>query len=68
MEIGNPVFSIWQTDIVYYGYDLVDYLAEEFNLKLPPNFGEIEYYKPIRFWSYWAENEEIYNTGKPHDL
>lgn len=27
---GNPVISIWQTDIIYYGADLADYLVREF--------------------------------------
>ncbi len=22
-EIGNPIFSVYQTDIIYYGYDLL---------------------------------------------
>lgn len=29
-RIGNPVFSIVQTDIIYYGADLADYLINEF--------------------------------------
>jgi hypothetical protein len=27
---GNPVFSVHQTDIIYYGVDLRDYLIHEF--------------------------------------
>jgi hypothetical protein len=27
---GHPVLSMWQTDIIYYGYDLADYIASEF--------------------------------------
>ena len=27
---GNPVFSVYQTDIIYYGYDLATYFAQEF--------------------------------------
>lgn len=27
---ANPVFSIWQTDIIYYGANLADYLRREF--------------------------------------
>jgi hypothetical protein len=27
---GHPVLSIWQTDIIYYGTDLVDYVHQEF--------------------------------------
>jgi hypothetical protein len=29
---GNPVFSVHQTDIVHYGFDLDDYLRHEFRL------------------------------------
>jgi len=29
---GNPVLSVHQTDIIYYGFDLDDYLRHEFNL------------------------------------
>jgi hypothetical protein len=27
---GHPVLSIWQTDIIYYGLDLADYIDREF--------------------------------------
>jgi hypothetical protein len=30
-EAGNPVFSVYQTDIIYYGLDLFDYLQNEFS-------------------------------------
>ncbi len=29
---GNPVFSVHQTDLIYYGFDLEDYLRHEFQL------------------------------------
>lgn len=29
---GNPVFSVHQSDIIHYGFDLVDYLRNEFGL------------------------------------
>ncbi len=49
-EVGNPVFSVYQTDIIYYGENLTSYLEIEFNLKKHEdiNFGSI---KDIRFWS-----------------
>ena len=28
---GNPVFSVYQTDIIYYGADLLNYLENEFH-------------------------------------
>jgi hypothetical protein len=45
---GNPVFSVHQTDIIYYGYDLEDYLRHEFNL--PGRKDWPENIRPIRFW------------------
>jgi hypothetical protein len=27
---GHPVLSVWQTDIIYYGMDLMDYIHQEF--------------------------------------
>lgn len=48
---GNPVFSVYQTDIVYYGIDLIDYLSNEFRFNLPKSFGRIEEPAYIEFWS-----------------
>lgn len=45
---GNPVYSVWQTDIIYYGFDLEDYLNREFGVPLlRPRITEP---RPIRFW------------------
>lgn len=45
---GNPVFSVYQTDIIYYGFDLDDYLRHEFDLPgRRPWPSEI---KRIEFW------------------
>jgi hypothetical protein len=55
-ENGNPVFSVYQMDIIYYGYDLATYFANEFNFALPSNFNIPD--KPVReieFWSNWVE-------------
>ncbi|WP_432082523.1 hypothetical protein [Streptomyces sp. WAC 04229] len=30
-NFSHPVLSIWQTDIIYYGLDLVDYVHQEFD-------------------------------------
>lgn len=27
---GHPVLSMWQTDVIYYGVDLLDYIGREF--------------------------------------
>jgi len=56
-EAGNPIFSVYQTDIVYYGCDLADYLQNEFSYY----FGRSEHFlkgeiKYIEFWSQFAED------------
>lgn len=51
-ESGNPIFSVYQTDVIYYGKDLADYFQHEFT----PHHGyDFEAYKYIPFWSYLAE-------------
>lgn len=45
---GNPVFSVHQTDIIYYGFDLTDYLRHEF--KLPDREPWPTDIRQIRFW------------------
>lgn len=47
-ENGNPIFSVMQTDIIYYGANLPQYLDNEFQLALPVILTEEKY---IRFWS-----------------
>jgi hypothetical protein len=49
-EAGNPVFSIYQTDIIYYGTDLESYLQNEF-LRGSNFIIEDSAVKRIRFWS-----------------
>ncbi len=48
---GNPVFSIYQTDIIYYGYDLAHYLTHEFRFELSDKFSVIDKPRHIKFWS-----------------
>ncbi|MBK8723503.1 MAG: hypothetical protein IPL95_14945 [Saprospiraceae bacterium] len=50
-EIGNPVFSVYQMDIIYYGVDLMDYFSKEFRFELPKSYGIITEPKQIQFWS-----------------
>jgi hypothetical protein len=45
---GNPVFSVHQTDIIHYGFDLADYLRHEFGL--PGRQPWPDRVRPIRFW------------------
>ena len=51
VEEGNPVFSIYQWDIIHYGNDLLDYFSNEFQIEIPKSYGEIKNPKRIRFWS-----------------
>lgn len=47
-EAGNPVFSVYQSDVIYYGADLADYFEREFvNSRLPLP----QHIKRVRFWS-----------------
>ncbi|WP_124979710.1 hypothetical protein [Nonlabens xiamenensis] len=49
-EPGNPVYSVYQTDIIRYGVDLIDYFKNEFGVAglHPQNFSHTE--KRIDFW------------------
>ncbi|RQP24224.1 SMI1/KNR4 family protein [Piscinibacter terrae] len=52
---GNPVFSVYQTDIIHYGSDLENYLHNEFYhyFGTPPHrIGET---RTIEFWSSFVE-------------
>ena len=46
-EEGNPVFSVYQTDIIYYGDSLLSYFHNEFGQQI----GFAENIKHIPFWS-----------------
>jgi hypothetical protein len=48
IESGNPIFSIYQSDVIYYGADLADYFEREFGNARGTVVGSV---KPIRFWS-----------------
>ena len=47
-EAGNPVFSIHQSDVIYYGVDLDDYFEREFG---DPRGSVAETIRHISFWS-----------------
>lgn len=49
-ESGNPVFSVHQTDIIYYGLDLPDYLAHEFLRSQHSQLGTSGEPRKIEFW------------------
>ncbi|MGW5059934.1 hypothetical protein ACWEQ2_21930 [Streptomyces sp. NPDC004096] len=50
---GTPVLSMYQTDIIYYGTDLVDYFHHEFGRPVPTP--DDHQYVPIPFWSYFLD-------------
>ncbi|MGC4093056.1 MAG: hypothetical protein QM756_35245 [Polyangiaceae bacterium] len=47
---GNPVLSVYQSDIIYYGNDLATYLRCEFN-RLPYADAVHDTIRRVRFWS-----------------
>ena len=57
--VGNPVFSVYQTDIIYYGGDLGSYLENEFYyyFETPRYFLK----EPIRRIDFWAHLAELNN-------
>lgn len=50
---GNPVLSVHQTDIIYYGNDLASYFANEFAFELPAGFERLA--KPKNKIGFWDE-------------
>ena len=52
-ERGNPIFSVYQSDIIYYGSNLANYIANEFSI--PHQYAIVGTPKRIRFWSDFAE-------------
>ena len=54
-DAGNPIFSVHQTDIIYYGNNLTNYFLHEFLIDAPEHFTIMEKPKTIRFWTNIAE-------------
>jgi hypothetical protein len=52
-----PVFSIYQTDVIYYGDDLLDYVVHEFHAP-PLHPSLITESRRTPFWSDLAEGAE----------
>ncbi|HTA84103.1 MAG TPA: hypothetical protein VK783_14260 [Bacteroidia bacterium] len=57
-QAGNPIFSVYQMDIIYYGYDLASYFANEFKFLLPASIKTVEQPRSIPFWTKWVEDED----------
>jgi hypothetical protein len=53
-EPGNPVLSVMQTDIIYYGSDIADYCRNEFVNRRWAVDGEC---RSIPSWGYFVEEE-----------
>lgn len=51
LAAGNPVISVYQTDIIYYGRDLCTYLTHEFEVSPISHEAATTDSKRIRFWS-----------------
>lgn len=49
-ECGHPVYSVYQTDIIFYGENLWDYFEIEFKKK-PYSQLDFSAIKPIPFWN-----------------
>jgi hypothetical protein len=52
---GTPVLSMHQTDIIYYGTDLIDYPYREFGNPVPAPAPADHRYATIPFWSSFLE-------------
>lgn len=69
---GNPVFSVHQTDIIYYGADLRDYLIHEFLTRadvglwpIPDSVRKIEFWDIERFWKVrWSQGSAVFDNRK----
>jgi len=56
-ENDNPVFSVYQMDIIYYGYNLPGYFSNEFKFSLRDDFEILrEPKKGIKFWTAWIDD------------
>ena len=64
-EAGNPVFSVYQTDIIYYGSDLDNYFENEYNYY----FGTPKYqlHEPIRRIEFWSRLVDLNNAPPTED-
>jgi hypothetical protein len=49
-QAGTPVFSVHQTDVIYYGFTLPGYFRNEFRVPVPPD-GLSSPKVRVAFWS-----------------
>lgn len=57
-EPGNPIFSVYQMDVIYYGANLADYIARE--TQTPNTHKAMTTPRSIPFWSRAVERNKEY--------
>jgi hypothetical protein len=59
-ESDNPIFSVYQTDIIYYGRNLLEYLENELSLAA---FGKQRYQisEPVKVIPFWSHLVDLNN-------
>jgi hypothetical protein len=62
LEAGNPVFSIYDIDIIYYGNDLADYLCREF--RIPTSLRREPGRERPRYIPFWSDIAERFMSPK----
>lgn len=59
VEVGNPVFSVMQSDIIQYGHDLANWISIEFTSH--PRYENQRFDKRVPYWSRFGEtNSDFY--------
>jgi hypothetical protein len=58
-EAGNPIFSVYQTDVIYYGSDLRGYIAHEFAASARSRAESPQAHRRIPFWSALATGDIV---------
>ncbi|MFG2333989.1 hypothetical protein ACGFMM_30830 [Streptomyces sp. NPDC048604] len=60
-ESGHPVLSVWQTDIILYSNDLIDYVHDEFAGHPSSRLA----HATVDFWSYFVEGGSHFDAIAP---
>jgi hypothetical protein len=58
-SLGNPVFSVHQSDVIYYGNDLIGYFVREFNLGRSGDTNGLAEAKTPRRIPFWSDLVEL---------
>lgn len=64
-EAGNPVFSVYQSDVIYYGADLDDYFVREFSDDPAVRRASPKPLKSIPFWADMVSRSGLYTAHSP---